>query len=147
MHGCLCSPVSKTRLRALLPPRPRMKHSPGPDKINSSLGQISSFPAFFSSARLFVSNAVIDVWPGDGGYGERHKPQHLTNVQSTIELSFIFQATAASTFQRFSLWEGVMSRTPPFLKMWNNFFFFFFLKMAYICAFPIPAFIIPDELI
>lgn len=68
-----------------------MKHSPGPDKINSSLGQIFLLAGFFSSACLFVSNAVVDVWPEDGGYGERRKLQHLTNVPSAIELSFISQ--------------------------------------------------------
>lgn len=68
-----------------------MKHSPGPDKINSSLGQIFLLAGFFYSACLFVSNAVIDIWPEDGGYGERHKLQHQINVQSATELSFISQ--------------------------------------------------------
>lgn len=54
-------------------------------------GKFSSLPAFSSSACLFVSNAVVDVWPEDGGYGERRKLQHLTNVPSAIELSFISQ--------------------------------------------------------
>lgn len=68
-----------------------MKHSPGPDRINSSLGQIFLLAGFFCSACLFVSNAVIDVWHEGGGYGEWHKLQHLTNVQSAIELSFVSQ--------------------------------------------------------
>ena len=67
-----------------------MKYSLGPDKINSSLGQISSFPAFFFSVRLFVFNAGIDLWLGEGSYAKQYKLQLLTNIQNAIELSFIF---------------------------------------------------------
>lgn len=141
MHGCLCSAVSKTRLPALQLPRPRMKHSPGPDTINSSLGQIFLLAGFFSSACLFVSNAVIDVWAGGGGSAERHKPQHLTNVQSAIELSFVFQGGRPQLSGGFAAGRSDVVNSSV-AQRGPNFFFFFFLKMAYICTFPIPAFLI-----
>ena len=98
-----------------------MKHSPGPDKINSSLGQIFPLADFFSSAHLFVSNAVIDVWPEDGGYGEPHKLQHLTNVQSAIELSFISQGRQPQLSGGFAA-----GRTDVVNSDRTQLFFFFF---------------------
>lgn len=93
MHGCLSSAVSETRLKALLLPGPRIKYSLGPDKINSSLGRISSLPVFyvfFFSVQLFVFKSGIDLWFGEGSYAKQCEVPTLTNIQKAIELSFIW---------------------------------------------------------
>lgn len=66
-----------------------MKYSLGPDKINSSLGQISSFSALFFPVQLFVLNAATDLCLEEGRYAKQYKLHLLTNIQNPIELSFI----------------------------------------------------------
>lgn len=99
-----------------------MKYSLGPDKINSSLGQISSFPAFFFSVQLFVFNAGIDLWLGEGSYAKQYKLHRLTNIQNAIELSFIFGGVSLN-FSKALLWRSsVVNSIVP--QMRHTFFFF-----------------------
>ena len=114
-----------------------MKYSLGPDKINSSLGQISSYPAFFS-VRLFVFNAGIDLWLEEGSCAKQYKLHLLTNIQNGIELSFIFGGVSLN-FPRLC-YEEVVLWSPPFLNCGTH--LFFFRECTSVSVFPKPAFII-----
>lgn len=123
-----------------------MKYSLGPDKINSSLGQISSFPAFFFSVQLFVFNAGIDLWLGEGSYAKQYKLHRLTNIQNAIELSFIFGGVSLN-FSKALLWRSsVVNSIVP--QMRHTFFFFLFSRTEHtsVSVFQKPAFIIEISL-
>lgn len=49
---------------------------------------------FFFPVQLFVFNAGIDLWLGEGSYAKQYKLHRLTNIQNAIELSFIFRGVS-----------------------------------------------------
>lgn len=86
------------------------------------LGQTKSIPhsgkfppcLLFFSVQLFVSNAGIDLWLGEGSYAKQYKLHRLTNIQNAIELSFIFRGVSLN-FPRLC-YEEVLLWIPPFLN-------------------------------
>lgn len=93
---------------------------------------------FFFSVQLFVFNAGIDLWPGEGSYAKQYKLHLLTNIRNAIELSFISGGVSLN-FPRLC-YEEVVLWIPHFLKTDTPFFFLFFFPSlpehtsVYVCS-------------